>query len=664
MNHFNMKTTLLPALLGLFALTLPPVSPIGQEADPQPGLQVTFIVGETSHTTLRPNVWLYVPSKEPPSPFLPPGPFKAVFEGFVSVDLRDDYQFRADHRGAFTLEINGETVLTSSCLEGQTDLSDPIRLHKGPNPIKVTFHRPDHGDAFIRLQWSGYEVLPEPIPLARFSHSRDDPPLQKSAQLSFGRQLFLQHRCAKCHRVESSEKRLPELAMDAPSFEGIGQRRQAGWMAEWIEAPAKQRAPAKMPQIFYGPEAKEKAAAVAAYLGSLKGDPAEEGLTEDPAGQAEAGRTLFNELHCIACHDSPATEEQDPTKIPLAHVAHKFQPGALMEFLLQPNRHYAWIEMPNFKLAPEEAAHLAAYLIEQSFPPEGGKLKSPSDRISRGKQLVQSSGCLNCHDLALENRSPAAPSLEELRDRNWNQGCLAATPEAGGGTPFFEFTAAELEALKAFGTSHNGSLQRHVPAEFAQRQFQTLNCRNCHGRFEGFPDLELLGSKLKPEWIEGFLKGEIDAKPRPWIDARMPLFETRATELAHGMATLHGYPPDTPRPSEPIDHEKAEVGRKLVSGEGGFFCISCHGIGEMQATQVFESAGINLAYAGQRLRKDYFHLWLRNPLRLDPQTKMPVYFDEEGRSPLFNIYDGDGKRQIEALWHYVRQGEEMKPPKR
>ena len=82
----------------------------------------------------------------------------------------------------------------------------------------------------------------------------------------------------------------------------------------------------------------------------------------------------------------------------------------------------------------------------------------------------------------------------------------------------------------------------------------------------------------------------------------------------------------------------------------------------MGATQVFESAGINLAYSGERLLKRFYQRWVRNPLAIDPATKMPVYFDEEGRSPLTEIYDGNGAKQIEAIWQYIRKGNKMPPP--
>ena len=128
------------------------------------------------------------------------------------------------------------------------------------------------------------------------------------------------------------------------------------------------------------------------------------------------------------------------------------------------------------------------------------------------------------------------------------------------------------------------------------------------------------------------------------------------------MALQHGYPPLAPG-ERPIDMEAAKVGQKLVSADGGFSCISCHAVGEVGATQVFEAPGINLAHSSERLLKPYFQRWLRSPLQVDPNTKMPVYFDEEGKSPLSDIFNGDGSKQINALWEYVRQGDKMPPPK-
>ena len=41
----------------------------------------------------------------------------------------------------------------------------------------------------------------------------------------------------------------------------------------------------------------------------------------------------------------------------------------------------------------------------------------------------------------------------------------------------------------------------------------------------------------------------------------------------------------------------------------------------------------DFAYSSERLLPEYYRRWVRNPLAIDAQTKMPVYF-EEGKSPL------------------------------
>ena len=183
----------------------------------------------------------------------------------------------------------------------------------------------------------------------------------------------------------------------------------------------------------------------------------------------------------------------------------------------------------------------------------------------------------------------------------------------------------------------------------------------CHGKFEGFPAWESLGGKLKPEWAGPFIAGSHRTKPRHWLEARMPSFPAYAEELARGLATGSGLPPRTPA-DEPPDAELAGIGRKLVSANGGFACISCHGAGSYAPTQVFEAPGINLALSYQRLQPDYFRRWLRNPISIDPATKMPVYFDEDGQSPLSDVLGGDGPRTIQAIWEYLRLEDRMPKP--
>ena len=41
---------------------------------------------------------------------------------------------------------------------------------------------------------------------------------------------------------------------------------------------------------------------------------------------------------------------------------------------------------------------------------------------------------------------------------------------------------------------------------------------------------------------------------------------------------------------------------------------------------------------------------------------MPDYFDDDARSVLVDVLEGDAKKQIEAIRQYLRQGKDMKIP--
>ena len=581
----------------------------------------------------------YSATCEAPSPFVPAGPFTGIWQGNIHADLRGEFYFQAELNGALKLEINERPVLEAALTNGISPLTKAVSLSKGANKIKATYISPQSEHAYLRVLWTEKGTNASPIPPTVLSHT---PP---GYGLELGRELFFEYRCAKCHaeKVEAFE-----AGTDAPSFEGIGARRSAEWMVSWIRDPYAERPSTHMPRLAKNAD---EASAMAAFLGSLEtGAQSIQPVRKDSPAPPE-GKTLYEALLCGSCHDEGG--------LLLKHIRRKFPAGKLAEYLLAPAAHFSWTRMPNFKLSQKEAETLAKEVLAQQLAIDDPGPNPPKSLIAPGRDLVQSRGCLNCHTLKLENKFNA-PKL----GTDWNKGCVIAAPNA----PQFHFTDVQRAALIAFGQTDRSSLTRQIPFEFAQRQMRSLNCRGCHGQQEGFPPVDILGSKLRPEWMAEFISQKIPYKPRaethprgePWLFARMPSFGQWGQALAHGMAALHGYPPHTT--TEKSDPELAKIGQKLVGKEGGFSCVSCHAVGAVQATDVFDSEGINLAWSAERLLPQYYRRWVRNPLAIDPQTKMPVYFDEEGRSPLTEVLDGDGEKQINAMWHYLLLGEKMPRP--
>lgn len=621
-----------------------------------PGLVLTLRAGPDADSTVTETVALHVAADEPPTPWLRTGPFTATWEGFVSSELRSEYTFHATGNGRVRLAIQGTTVLDAEGRDpGPVSTPRPVRLNKGPNAIRVEFTSPPQGDAVLRLSWSNRETPAGPIPPEVLSHD-PTPGLARSSQWRHGRALVVEHHCTRCHDLPGATA---ELRREGPTLAGIGSRRNRDWMERWILNPRAMRDTATMPAVFHGPDAAGKAQAVAAYLASLKAESTAN--TRLPSGIVVTGRSLYEKLHCIACHDPPDRPGHEQGRIPHSQVRAKFVPGTLAAYLLDPARHHPWTRMPHFRLTPDEAANLAAYLDSLGDPPPPAASAADAALIDKGRSLVAASGCLNCHPLPGTSTTLRAPALHDIAPARWTAGCLAPNPAPDDAAPAFGFTEVDRAAIQALATTDRRSLTQQTAVEYLERQSGRLRCRECHGKFEGFPAWELLPGKLKPEWAAAFLAGTERTKPRTWIDARMPAFPADAALLAEGLAKIRGFPARTPQ-DPPADAELAAAGRRLVGASGGFACVSCHGAGSFAATQVFEAPGVNFALSHARLQPDWFRRWVRSPISIDPSTKMPVYFDEEGRSPLPDVLGGDGPRTLQALWEYLRLGPAMPRP--
>lgn len=677
--------------LGVVFVCIATLATISTSAADTNGFAVKFTSadGKVSDVMVLPNLWLFVEDGKPATPFLPLGKFTAVFEGNIIGDLRANYFFKAEELGgALKLEINNAVVLDTSTTG---TLSKAVQINKGPNAVRATFTSAGKGDSFVRMGWTEKGTNVNPIPNAVIAHA-STLELQKAEQLYLGRELFLEHRCVKCH-TERFSSPVPELGMDAPAFDGLGARRNYEWMAEWILDPKSTRTSVHMPKLLQGPKARDDAEAIAAYLITLKStEPVAmesqavpfgnnpkaideitkrsganaklaADATETPADQNQERKPIFERFHCIGCHNAPDKSENDPAKISLKHVAWKFGDGKnVVEFLKAPEQHFAWTRMPNFKLADVEAKELSTFLFKHSAQREHGA-KAPEG--GRGQELVQTLGCLNCHvATSLENKFTALPLPKLTKEP---KGCLAEKHDENSKAPDFAFNTSQRDALLAFMKTDFASLTRHAPLEFAWRETRLLNCTACHGQIDFVPPLDVLGGKLKPEWAASFLGGvpfkvRADKHPRGelWVEARMPAFKSRARLLAEAMAVQQGYAPRS-LAEGPIDDEAAKIGQKMVGKDGGLSCISCHAVNELSAMEVFDSEGINLGLSHARLLRPYFFRWMRNPLAIDPQAKMPAYF-EDGRSALTDYYDGDAEKQIRALYEYIRQADQMPAP--
>ena len=711
-------------------VTVPPLVPLADDdAKNNAGLSLSIESlaqpGTVDRRVARiPN--LFVPEGTPPSPFIPAGPFKATWEGDLEVSIKDDYIFAAEGRGKISILIDKKEkdgkvtrvdVFSASGDNFDTTAGKKVKLSKGKNHFLVMYESPAKGDAIMRLNWRSAEIdandgfFPESLSPNRLSFDNSSAPFRETLRLHKGRELYASMRCEGCHGGEHiganlAKDSMPELTMDAPNLSEAGRRLNAAWMATWLKDPRKLRNESSMPQLLRGPTAEKDAEDIAGFLSTLgakddKADP------EPSKEELEKAGYTFTSFGCVGCHVLPDSQKQQPGRVMLAYVRDKWKPAALREFLHKPDAHYAWIRMPDFRLDDDEIKQISTFVLHTPIADDAKgeaipALKGAPD-VAHGKQLVETMGCLNCHNAGPSVANKAqGKAFKEFSSDAWTRGCLADKEDALGKAPNFHLNPEQRGSLLAFAATDRSSLQREVLPEFAERQMASMRCTVCHNRdgkqsfwapdendidaeqakykepekqapdgAEGagegkvkqhIPSLTWIGEKLKPEWSAQFIDGNMDYKPRIWLKARMPGFHSRAALISKGLAIEHGYPTVNP-PEFKIDPALAEIGAKITATNGGFGCAQCHKIGgeNVRTKQAFEWPAINFKYVKERLMEGFYYKWLNEPLRMEPGTGMTSFF-KGGTNQKTEFFDGNGHKQAEALWHYLQAGRDIKSP--
>jgi hypothetical protein len=172
-----MRFSLAAAVLLAFALPLRAQQPLtapplaAGPVKPQIGLALTFTGGGKTDTRPARLVALHVPAGQPVSPFVPAGPFTAVWEGEIIAALRSSFTFAAEVQGNFKLTINGNVVLEGTGEMNHKRVNKKAQLSKGANKIVAEFSSDNQTDATVRLLWWSREFPAEPVPPVAFSHA-------------------------------------------------------------------------------------------------------------------------------------------------------------------------------------------------------------------------------------------------------------------------------------------------------------------------------------------------------------------------------------------------------------------------------------------------------------------------------------------------------------
>ena len=538
----------------------------------------------------------------------------------------------------------------------QTKNSKLVDLASGFHKYKITFHSANQSASRFSLLWDGLKFPMSPISPNSLRYLPSDLKAGYDKK-RHSRELISEKRCTSCHTPEQ-KLTMPELNMDSPSLTNAGGRFNEAWLAQWIANPKAMNPHSNMPRLTNAKDAKD----IAAFLAS----DVQEDLSTTLKGDTKNGASLFYDLGCINCHTRADKKAYDVNRRSLNHLSAKFKPTALKQFLQSPEKNFHWTKMPNFNLSDKEAVDLASYLLKAS---EKTQFPKSSGNASKGKNLFAQKGCVDCHGGDIKS-TMKAPSLEKIYSQN--KGCLNRKSAIDVGLNY-----NEKKQLHSFLKQNNSSFKQVIPQEFASRQIKQLNCNACHlrdnqdakwqGKIAEIKDLQLIhahkghldqsrpqltftGEKLNQKTIEQYLDGSLPYQTRDWLLARMPSFPARAKLLAEGLALEHASHQITATPTKT---NTVEIGKKLVGANGGFACIICHDVGDQAAMAAFEVKGINLKHSADRLNENYYLRWMLNPTHIVPDTKMPKYADDQGKSPMADL-NNDATQQFEAIYQYLK----------
>ncbi len=398
----------------------------------------------------------------------------------------------------------------------------------------------------------------------------------------------------------------------------------------------------------------------------------------------------------------------------LSNVATKIKdPEWVFRWLKNPRAIRPTTRMPNLRLTDEEASALTAFLMtrgeRQVTPPDLLEELKKREQIEEGARLIRLRGCFGCHEIrGFELAKQIAPEISNFGHKrllqlsfgdavevrhtweDWTFWKLKnpqtyTTEREQLRMPNFDLTDEEVKALRVMVKSF---VDVEVPDHYREeataarwalsvgrRLVRDYNCVGCHiiegqggdirVRYEDRlneapPPLVLRegtlseGNKVQAKWLFEFLHRPHPI--RPWLQVRMPTFGL--TDPQWGLITNYfvalaglNVPFEFVPPPEELNKELVEAG-KILASEEYFDCGSCHMQGEKTPEGPPEGWAPDFALTRRRLRPGWVNMWLKDPQKIQPGTKMPSYFLDEFSGP-DEILGGEEQRQIVALREYL-----------
>lgn len=379
------------------------------------------------------------------------------------------------------------------------------------------------------------------------------------------------------------------------------------------------------------------------------------------------GWRLFTQNNCIGCHPLRSYQRPDHIAPSLKKIGRKVTRRWLISWLKNPKDYYSYARMPVFRLTDEERGYIADYLLQgrTAHSNDNPRIHAPSEKlIAKGKELVNSHGCLGCH--IINNQGVAfGPDFSDIGNKvrpDWLTVFLkepkAYDPETI--IPDFKLLNEDIPAITAYlmslkKISDNGgdsgeSDYLHSDVEKGRDLINDLGCAGCHG-IEGItfiynaPDLSVIGDKRIDQIAFGNLRN-IRRDVIHWLTKkvtdpgvfttdrmimRMPDFkfsEHEAQALTVFLLSLkkNSFPSRYVKPLFDM-HDGTSYGMLLIEK---YNCRGCHEISNRGGT-----VGPILTREALKSRPEWLFSFLLHPVKIRPAGILPA------RMPDFRLSEGE-----------------------
>ncbi len=455
--------------------------------------------------------------------------------------------------------------------------------------------------------------------------------------------LFLE--IESIYRGDKDYKHLPfELedpygrSKNGPTLKNVVHKANKEWIKKWIDNPSAMIPNARMPRLMLSSDDID---AVIAYLESIADSSfpkqtwdagllkAEDDMTDDEYDKMDTlvsgGKAVWGRARCNICHPVKGKGGAVGVGPDLGAVAEKINRDWLYQWIKEPRGYFHETQMSRYRFEDDELRKLVEYLMQDwDFKPDEDEDDEDEEDGSGEVEVAPIEETLA--DDATEVVEEAALIVHE--------GTLA---ERGKKIIEFNrcFVCHEIEGVSELLPVKRQKNENEMTNDFEKllNDVRCMTCHNIQGNGGPFaPELTHEGSKLKGDWIKGFIETPDIIRP---LLKQMPKFNLTSEEAQTGADFVEEYfvsdeiDLDSFANAEPTNNE-INLGKEIYDAKG---CKTCHTISEGGIV------GPNLKRVGDRMENGFIFFHLK-----DPHHEVP-----DAVEPNYNLSD----EEATALTHYM-----------